>query len=114
MACAIGRREQSCPRGGPRGMTMILRSVAAFLVLEGVLLVTPGVLSSPTKAPTAETCLGQPERSMAQACHAVAQDLAQGGDLSRAIAVEERVYALVPSDPEVAATLAKMHHTGAR
>lgn len=95
-------------------MRIAFRSVLAFLALQGLALVAPGLLSSPTKGPTAESCLACSGSTEAQACHRIAIDLLEVRDLARAIAVEERVYELRPEDPEVAATLAKLHRIGTK
>lgn len=95
-------------------MRIVFRSVLAFVALQGLALIAPGLLSSPTKGPTAESCVACTESTEAQACHKIAIELLEVRDLARAVAVEERVYSLRPEDPEVAATLAKIHRAGTR
>jgi len=95
-------------------VTIVYRSLAAFLALQGLVLIAPSILSSPTKGPTAESCLACAESTEAHGCHKIAIDLAEMRDFGRAIAIEERVLALRPGDPEVAAALAKMHRMGSR
>jgi tetratricopeptide (TPR) repeat protein len=93
---------------------MARRSLLAFLALQGLVLLSPKILSSPTKGPTAESCLACSDGTEALACHRIAVELAERRDFERAIAVEEQVLALRPGDAEVAAALAKMHRTGTR
>lgn len=95
-------------------MTIVHRSLSAFLVLQGLALVAPGIVSTPTKGPTAESCVACADAGEAQACHRIAMELAEKRDFPRAISIEERVLALRPGDAEVAAVLAKMHRTGTR
>lgn len=95
-------------------MTIVLRSLSAFLVLQGLALVAPGIVSSPTKGPTAESCVACADAAEAQECHRFAVELAERRDFDRAIAIEERVLELRPADAEVAAALAKMHRTATR
>jgi predicted Zn-dependent protease len=91
---------------------MVVRSLAAFAVLQGLLLVAPGILSAPTNGPTPESCLACAASCDLEACHRIAVDLATAHDFGRAIAIEEKVFARDPMNPGVAATLAKMHQTG--
>jgi len=93
-------------------MTIVLRSSLAFLALTGLALVAPGILSAPTKGPSPESCLACTDRTDGLVCHRIAIDLAEKRDFTRAIAIEERVLALRPDDPEVTAALAKMHQSG--
>ncbi|HYV84619.1 MAG TPA: tetratricopeptide repeat protein [Patescibacteria group bacterium] len=93
-------------------MAIFLRSVAAFAVLQALLLAAPGTLSSPTKALSPESCMACADSCDLDACHRIAIDLATTRDYTRAIAVEERVLALRPRDPDVAAALAKMVQMG--
>lgn len=95
-------------------MTIVLRSLAAFLVVQGLALVAPSILSSPTKGPTADSCVACADATEAQACHRIAVELTEIRDFKRAIAIEEQVLAVRPGDPEVAAALARMHRLGSR
>ena len=95
-------------------MTIVYRSLAAFLALQGLVLLAPSILSSPTKGPTPESCLACAESTEAEVCHRIAIEMAAMRDFGRAIAIEERVLALRPGDFEVAAALANMHRIGSR
>lgn len=85
-----------------------MRSIAAFVVLQALLLAAPGTVSSPTTALSPESCMACADSCDPLACHRIAVDLATSHDLARAIAIEERVLARQPRNPEVAAALAKM------
>ena len=95
-------------------MKIILRSAAAFALVQGLLLLAPQILSAPTKGITAEACLACADATVCDphACHKVAIDLATIRDFERAIAIEEKVRAFDPGNPEVAAALAKMLSDG--
>jgi tetratricopeptide (TPR) repeat protein len=95
-------------------VTITKRSLLAFAALQGLALVAPAILSSPTKGPTAESCLACADSAEVQACHKIALELAERRDFGRAIAIEEQVMAVRPGDAEVAAALAKMHRSGSR
>ena len=93
-------------------MAILLRSIAAFAVLQALLLAAPGTVSSPTTALSPESCMACAESCDAMACHRIAVDLATTHDFTRAIAIEERVLARQPGNPDVAAALAKMVQAG--
>lgn len=93
-------------------MTIILRSLAAFAIVQGLLLVAPSLLSAPTTGSTAESCMACAGKCDLKACHAIAIELATARDFGRAIAIEELVLARDPANPEVAAVLARMYDTG--
>jgi tetratricopeptide (TPR) repeat protein len=95
---------------------MIMRCAAAFAIVQGLVLLAPQVLSAPTKGITADACLACADATVCdpRACHRVAIDLAESRDYGRAIAIEERVRAFDPANPEVAAALAKMLEAGPR
>ena len=100
-------------------MEIAFRSSVAFLVLQALALVAPGVLSTPTQRPvherpTPESCVACSDPAEGAACHQIAIDLAERRDFARAIPIEERVLIVKPEDPEVAAALARMHQNGTR
>ena len=95
-------------------MTIVLRSLVAFLVLQVVLLLAPSILSSPGKGPNPESCLACADRTEAMACHQVAMELAEARDFERAIPIEERVFVLASQEAQVAAALARMHQLGTK
>lgn len=97
-------------------MKIVLRTAAAFAVVQGLVLLAPQILSAPTKGITAEACLACADATICdpRACHKVAIELAEGRDYARAIAIEEKVRAFDPMNPEVAAALAKMLEAGPR
>jgi len=106
-------------------VSLLIRSVGAFAILQGVLLAAPAVLSSPGKGPAVvshavaspEGCLApaaQPAFAEADAvaCHHVALELAGRRDFDRAIAIESTLFARQPANAEVATALAQMQETG--
>jgi len=93
-------------------VTIILRSLAAFAIVQGLLLLAPSLLSAPTTGATAESCIACADSCDLKACHAIAIELATARDFSRAIAIEEIVRARDVANPEVAAALAKMYDAG--
>jgi predicted Zn-dependent protease len=107
-------------------VSLLIRSVGAFAILQGVLLAAPAVLSSPTKGPVAakaaasapspEHCLASasepPTPAEVEACHRVALELAGQRDFDRAIAIETNLFDRRPGNPEVATALARMQETG--
>jgi len=86
--------------------------VLIFAVLQGLWCAAPGLVSAPTTGATPEACLLCGAGCDAKQCHAVALDLAGSRDFDRAIAIEERVYARQPQNPEVASALARMYQNG--
>lgn len=95
-------------------MTIIMRSLAAFAIVQGLLLLAPSLLSAPTTGATAESCMTCGDSCDLKACHAIAIELATARDFGRAIAIEEMVRAHDMANPEVAAALAKMYDAGRR
>jgi len=95
-------------------VTILLRSLAAFAIVQGLLLLAPSLLSAPTTGATAESCMACSESCDLKACHAIAIELATARDYGRAIAIEEMVRARDTANPEVAAALAKMYDAGRR
>lgn len=97
-------------------MKIIVRSAAAFAILQGLVLLAPQLLSAPTKGLNADACLACVDATVCdpRACHKVAIDLAEMRDYNRAIAIERKVLAFDPANPEVAAALAKMLEAGPR
>lgn len=95
-------------------MKIILRSAAAFAILQGLVLMAPQLLSAPTKGISAEACLACADATVCdpRSCHKVAIELAEARDYSRAIAIEEKVLAFDPANPEVHAALARMLEAG--
>lgn len=109
-------------------MSLVIRSVGAFAILQGVLLAAPAVLSSPGKGPapakvvhavaTPQSCLAPAAEPAAagpadvDACHHVALELAGRRDFDRAIAIESNLFELQPANAEVATALAQMQETG--
>jgi len=104
-------------------VSLVIRSVGAFAILQGVLLAAPAVLSSPGKGPSAakavhavatpEGCLAPAaEPSDVEACHHVALELAGQRDFDRAIAIESTLFERQPANAEVATALAQMQETG--
>jgi predicted Zn-dependent protease len=93
-------------------VAIFLRSIAAFAVLQALLLAAPGTVSSPTTALSPESCMACADSCDVLACHRMAVDLATNRDFTRAIAIEERVLARQPRNPDVAAALAKMVQAG--
>jgi predicted Zn-dependent protease len=107
-------------------VSLVIRSVGAFAILQGVLLAAPAVLSSPGKGPSAakavhavatpQSCIA-PDSSGADpadvaACHHVALELAGQRDFDRAIAIESTLFERQPANAEVATALAQMQETG--
>lgn len=93
-------------------MPIVMRSLAAFAVLQALILAAPGTVSSPTKAVSPESCLACAASCDAEACHRIAVDLATSRDFTRAIAIEERVLERKPDNPDYSAALAKMVQMG--
>ncbi|HET8947993.1 MAG TPA: hypothetical protein VFQ07_13520, partial [Candidatus Polarisedimenticolia bacterium] len=106
-------------------MSLLIRSVGAFAIVQGILLAAPAVLSSPTKGPasakavhaaaTPEGCLApaaDPTGADVDACHHVALELAAQKDFDRAIAIESGLFDRQPANPEVSTALARMQETG--
>ena len=95
-------------------MKIILRSAAAFAIVQGLVLMAPQLLSAPTKGISAEACLACADATVCdpRSCHKVAIELAESRDYSRAIAIEEKVLAFDPANPEVHAALARMLEAG--
>jgi predicted Zn-dependent protease len=110
-------------------VSLVIRSLGAFAILQGVLLAAPAIVSSPTKGPapakaalasnttpTPESCLAsarEPKSAApdAAACHQVALGLAARRDFDRAIAIESDLFDRQPN-AEVATALAVMQETG--
>jgi tetratricopeptide (TPR) repeat protein len=113
------------------------RSLAAFVILMGLWLASPAVLSTPTKphapatpasfeACTAPAAMLEPAgfdaaASASQttsavpevaACHRLAIELASSHDYDRAIAVESRQFEREPMNAEIATALAGMQESG--
>lgn len=95
-------------------MTIILRSLAAFAIVQGLLLLAPSLLSAPTSGATAESCMACADSCDLKSCHLIAVELATARDFARAIAIEEMVWARDTANPEVAAALARMYDAGRR
>jgi tetratricopeptide (TPR) repeat protein len=95
-------------------VTIVIRSLVAFAILQGLLLAAPSLLSAPTTGVTAESCMACATNCDLKACHLMAVELATARDFGHAIAIEEAVLARGPANPEVAAALAKMYETGRR
>lgn len=122
-------------------MALFNRSLAAFVILMGLWLVSPAVLSTPTKphppvtpasfeacaAPaSAVTTSSSAEAQVAaamvppaptaapevSACHQLALELAASRDYDRAIAVESRQFEREPMNAGIATALAKMQESG--
>jgi tetratricopeptide (TPR) repeat protein len=93
---------------------IFLRSLTAFVALEGLFLVAPNILSAPGTAPNPDSCLACSGHSDPLACHRIAVDLASARDYARAVAIEERVFTRMPGNAEVAAALGKMHQDGTK
>lgn len=122
-------------------MALFNRSLAAFVILMGLWLASPAVLSTPTKpvapatpasfdacvapatalaatasdaAPIAATAPSPAAAAAPEvsACHHLALDLAAARDYERAIAVESRQFEREPMNPEVSTALARMQETG--
>jgi len=93
-------------------VTIILRSLAAFAIVQGLLLLAPSLLSAPTTGATYESCMACGETCDLKACHAIAIELATARDFGHAIAIEEMVRGRDAANPEVAAALAKMYDAG--
>lgn len=87
-----------------------------FLILILTQMMVPAALgpfAQPSR-PSVESCLVCTESSDLEGCHRVAMELSERNDYLGAIVIEERIHALRPDDPEVAAALARMHHVGRR
>lgn len=116
-------------------MALFNRSLGAFVILMGLWLASPAVLSTPTKphvpvTPASfEACaapaatLPAPAASEARTglvaadpqvtdCHRLALDLAATRDYERAIAVESRLFEREPMNAEIATALARMQESG--
>ena len=111
------RRRGGVPRrraaiGEGVAVNNLKQVVLIFAVLQGLWCAAPRLVSAPTTGATPEACLLCGADCDAKTCHAVAMDLAGSHDFDRAIAIEERVYARQPQNPEVAAALARMYQTG--
>jgi tetratricopeptide (TPR) repeat protein len=86
---------------------------AAAVIAAGVLTVGSAAAVS-SRPPNPQSCLACFRASDPVVCHQIAVGLAMSREWDRAIAIEERVHAARPLDPEVATALAKMHHDGIR
>ena len=85
-----------------------------FLTLILLQMMVPAALgpfAEPSK-PSVESCMACTASSDLEACHRLAMALTARNDHRSAIVIEERIHALRPDDPEVAAALARMHHVG--
>jgi len=85
-----------------------------FLLLIMLQMMAPSALGPFAQAPrpSVQSCLVCTESSDLEACHRLAMQLSERNDHLPAIMIEERIHALRPDDPEVAAALARMHHIG--
>lgn len=109
-------------RHGREGFTMARRTTRPhpavvggfFLLLIGLQMMAPAALGPFAQAPkpSVQSCLACTESSDLEACHRLAMQLSERNDHLAAIMIEERIHALRPDDPEVAAALARMHHVG--
>jgi tetratricopeptide (TPR) repeat protein len=93
-------------------VTLFVRGLAAFAVVQSLLLVSPKVVSAPTTGTTAESCMACAESCDLTACHRIAVELATARNYAQAIQIEEMVFARDTANPEVAAALAKMYEAG--
>ena len=85
-----------------------------FLTLILLQMMVPAALgpfAEPSK-PSVESCMACTSSSDLEACHRLAMALTARNDHRRAIVIEERIHALRPDEPEIAAALARMHHVG--
>ncbi|HET6278922.1 MAG TPA: tetratricopeptide repeat protein [Candidatus Polarisedimenticolia bacterium] len=85
-----------------------------FILLIMLQMLAPAALGpfAQSPRPSVQSCLACTESSDLDACHRLAMQLSERNDHLAAITIEERIHALRPDDPEVAAALARMHHIG--
>ncbi len=101
-------------RGLRIALTIAAEAVGLLVLLQAGGLLAPGLLAAPPAGhpPSPESCAACLRASDLPACHHIAVDLAQSGDFSRAIAIEEQIEDREPANAEVAASLARMYQLG--
>jgi len=106
-----------------RRMILVGSLLCSVLLLMGALkaLAAPGSKAAPRGAQAGsggavslEACLTCTRATDPRDCHTLALRLAEERDWKNSIAVEERVHAQLPNDPEVAAALGRMHQFGSK
>lgn len=106
-----------------RRIIMVGSLLCTVLLLMGALqaLAAPGPKAAPRNAragsggaASLEACLACARATDPRDCHRLALRLAEAHDWGNAVAIEEKVHAQLPNEPEVAAALGRMHQFGTK